>query len=306
MLPTVLSDNICSLQSSQPRFALAMDCIIDENGCINKDNISYRNVLIQVNKNYSYDDILLCNDIDYNMIFKISKNLDFNIRNSHDLVSYWMIFMNTYTGKILSENKSGIFKHIHQNNSILRDDIDSSYEMSENTFQLIRNWNNTTGKYLLYDIFDDVESNFPKYYSHVTSPIRRMVDFLNQIILLKQLKLVNNMSNKSQTFLNKWLSELDYLNSSMRNIRKIQLECEVLNKCFNDPFIMENDYQGIVFSKELKLNKKITYMVYLEKIKLLTKITTYVDLSNYSKHKFKIYLFEDEDKIRKKIRLQLL
>lgn len=303
MLPTLLSDNLCSLQSFQPRFALAMDVVINENSCIN--NITYRNVLIQVNKNYSYDDPSLYIDNHYIMLYNISKNLDFSIRNSHDLVSYWMVKMNEYTGTKLSEYKTGIFKTIHSNNSILRDDIDTGHEMSENTFQVIRNWNNTTGKYLLYNI-DNTDTNLPKYYAHVTSPIRRMVDFLNQIILLKEFNLVHNMSIQSQSFLDKWLSELEYLNSSMRSIRKIQLECELINKCFTDLSIMDNEYEGIIFSKEINSNEKITYMVYLENIKLLSKITTCNDMPNYSKHKFKIYLFEDEYKIRKKIRLQIM
>jgi exoribonuclease R len=300
----MLSDNLCSLQSFQPRFALAMDVVINENSCIN--NITYRNVLIQVNKNYSYDDPSLYIDNHYIMLYNLSKNLDFSIQNSHDLVSYWMVKMNEYTGIKLSEYKIGIFKTIHSNNSILRHDIDTRDEMSENTFQVIRNWNNSTGKYLFYNNVDHTESNLPKYYAHVTSPIRRMVDLLNQIILLKELNLVDNMSIQSQSFLNKWLLDLDYLNSSMRFIRKIQLECELINKCFTDVSIMDNEYEGIIFSKEINSNEKITYMVYLEKIKLLSKITAHNDMPNYSKHKFKIYLFEDEDKIRKKIRLQIM
>jgi len=303
MLPTMLSDNLCSLKSFQPRFALAMDVVIDENGCIN--NISYKNVLIQVNKNYSYDETTMYIDNNYIMLYNLSKNLDYSIQNSHDLVSFWMIKMNSYTGTKLSEYKTGIFKTIHLNNSILRHDIDNRDEMNENTFQVIRNWNNSIGKYLLYDI-DNTECELPKYYAHVTSPIRRMVDFLNQIILLKEFELVNNISEKSQMFLKLWLSELDYLNSAMRSIRKIQLECELINRCFKEPSIMDNRYQGTVFSKEMKSNGKITYMVYLEKIKLLSKITITNDLSNYSKHIFKIYLFEDEDKVRKKIRLQII
>jgi len=303
MLPTILSDNMCSLKCFQPSFALAMDVEIDENGCIN--NITYRNVLIQVNKNYSYNDATMYNDKHYIMLYNISKNLDFDIRNSHDLVSYWMVFMNTCTGRKLSEYKTGIFKTVYLNNPVLREDNDCWIELSENTFQVIRNWNNTSGKYLLYDS-KNIETELPKYYAHVTSPIRRMVDFLNQIILLKEFDLVKNISEKSQMFLKSWLSEIVYLNSSMRSIRKIQLECEIINRCFNDPIIMENEHEGIIFGKETKSNGKISYMVYLEKIKLLSRITTRNDMPNYSKRKFQIYLFEDEDKITKKIRLQIM
>jgi len=44
----------------------------------------------------------------------------------------------------------------------------------------------------------------------------------------------------------------------------------------------------------------------LEKLKLLSRINTHIDISNYTTHKCKMYLFEDEDKIKKKIRVQLL
>jgi len=50
----------------------------------------------------------------------------------------------------------------------------------------------------------------------------------------------------------------------------------------------------------------INYMVYLEKLRLLSRVSTHIDVLNYSKNKFKMYLFEDEDKVKKKIRLQIL
>jgi hypothetical protein len=47
-------------------------------------------------------------------------------------------------------------------------------------------------------------------------------------------------------------------------------------------------------------------MVYLEKLKLLSRITTSIDVPNLSKESFKLFLFEDEYSIRKKIRLQIV
>jgi hypothetical protein len=44
-------------------------------------------------------------------------------------------------------------------------------------------------------------------------------------------------------------------------------------------------------------------MVYLEDIRLLTRITSRLDIDNYTAHPFKLYLFEDEDKIQRKIRV---
>jgi hypothetical protein len=67
---------------------------------------------------------------------------------------------------------------------------------------------------------------------------------------------------------------------------------------------MEREYDGVVFDKVIKNDGFITYMVYLEELKLLSRITTQEELDNYSKHKFHLYLFEDEDKMKKKIRLK--
>ena len=47
-------------------------------------------------------------------------------------------------------------------------------------------------------------------------------------------------------------------------------------------------------------------MVYLEDIKLLSRITTREDIANYSSVQFKLYLFEDENRIKKKIRLHIV
>jgi hypothetical protein len=69
---------------------------------------------------------------------------------------------------------------------------------------------------------------------------------------------------------------------------------------------MDIEHAGVVFDKIVKNDGMINYMVYLEKIKLLSRISTHVDVPNYSKNMFKMYLFEDEDKVKRKIRLQII
>jgi hypothetical protein len=103
-----------------------------------------------------------------------------------------------------------------------------------------------------------------------------------------------------------WLEKLDYINGSMRSIRKVQTDCEVVNRCFTNPDIMKIEYTGIVFDKMKKSDNIYSYMIYLEDIKLLSRIICRTDVPNYSKNKFKLYLFEDEDKIKNKIRLHMV
>ena len=69
---------------------------------------------------------------------------------------------------------------------------------------------------------------------------------------------------------------------------------------------MNEIHEGIVFDKIIKYNGSISYMVYLDKLRMLTKINIANDIENYSKMKFKLYLFENEEYTKKKIRLQLM
>jgi hypothetical protein len=92
----------------------------------------------------------------------------------------------------------------------------------------------------------------------------------------------------------------------MRAIRKIQTDCELITRCFHNPEILDSTFNGVVFDKVDKNNGTISYMVFLEEIKLLSRITTKNDMENYSIKNFKLFLFEDEDKLKKKIRLQIV
>jgi hypothetical protein len=148
--------------------------------------------------------------------------------------------------------------------------------------------------------------NDSKVYIHITSPIRRLVDLLNQTIMVQHNGLVKNVTVDANKFLENWMHQMDYVNTSMRSIRKIQTECELLNRVFNHPELMDIEHEGVVFDKIMKNDGSINYMIYLEKLKLLSRINTHSDIPNYKVCKCKMYLFEDEDKIKKKIRVQLL
>lgn len=47
-------------------------------------------------------------------------------------------------------------------------------------------------------------------------------------------------------------------------------------------------------------------MVFLPELRILSRIITTHEFDNYTHHKFKLFLFNDEEKFKKKIRLQLI
>jgi len=308
MLPTVLSDTLCSLQKEQDRFAFVMDIKIDSSGKLVPESAYFATVIINVAKNYVYEDPKMVEtDETYKSIANATIKLDASVKDSHDVVAYWMIAINRMCGDYMANHQFGVFRSAKYINKNKASTLDES--LSADTRKVISMWNNVSGQYMYYNELTEHghEVMNLKSYVHISSPIRRLVDLLNQMLIFKKMNLVVNMSTEAESFLFDWLSQLEYVNTSMRSIRKVQTDCELVHRCFTQPQIMQNTHSGVVFDKVQKGDEDVyCYMVYLEHVKLLSRITLREDLPNYTYHSFKLYLFEDEDKIQRKIRIHKL
>lgn len=182
MLPLILSDSLCSLQENELRIALAMDIYFDKNGnLLENREIDYKNVVVKTRKNYVYEEKKLLKNNNYKEMMHLTKLLKPTIQDSHELVEYWMIRMNKEVGKSLKKKECGVFRQ-----AIYKNDTNETYaDLDDNTSRLIRSWNNTDCKYVLYDDNGVLRHDMMDVgeYVHITSPIRRIVDLLNQIIL---------------------------------------------------------------------------------------------------------------------------
>jgi len=359
MLPTVLSDALCSLQEGQHRFAFVMDLELEEDGSIAKNEIGeeiigFSNAVIQVHKNYRYEQDSLYADPAYRELFDISKLRDSSIDNSHDVVAHWMVEMNSICSRFLMNKKAGIFRsvsfletrsddgrqyppvtqekynrfqsRIHVTEDGMKtgiterrgggkgepgvppNDGEIGDDITPECRRVIQTWKNTSGHYLVYS--DDISQFEHKIldlrsYVHITSPIRRLVDLLNQMVF--SIKFTGtSFSQDAADFISGWINKMEYVNKAMRSIRKIQNECELLHKCSKNPGILTDIYSGFVFDKLVKNDGSIACMVYLEKLNMISRIILSTDIvKNNSRRDFKLFLFEDEDKTKKKIRLHL-
>lgn len=296
MLPTVLSDSLCSLQQGVTRFAFALDICIDSTGTIL--STSYKNVAIIVERNYRYEAReLLYENPDYTRLFDLTRTLDKNMKDSHDVVSYWMIKMNSICGENMVARQIGIFRKTQQKNTV----DENLSNVSDESRRIIQMWNNNlSGQYVVYDASLNLTHDVMKLknYVHMTSPIRRLVDLLNQMWFF------HTLSTDAHEFLENWIERIDYLNVSMRSIRKIQTDCELLHRCTVQPEILLMVHKGVVFDKVQKADGAFVYMVHLEDLRMLSRMKTYTEMENYTMHHFQIYLFEDEHSLKKKIRVQ--
>jgi exoribonuclease R len=330
MLPTILSDNLCSLQEDQTRFTFTMDLFWKKREIDTINNISnineyelidtkFTNTVINVFKNYRYEESdLLYNCPDYSRLFEFTQIMDKSCTDSHDIVTFWMTFMNKTCGEVAASKGIGIFRSAIYKNKLVYEETErtlsdiSNISISPDCKRVITTWNNTAGQYVVFDknpeknISTEHEVMKTKSYIHITSPIRRLVDLLNMYWLSRELGLLKTVSAESCEFFQSWISKIDYINESMRAIRKIQTDCEMIHRCYTSPHILDSVYEGTVFGKLVKNDGAILYMVYLDSIGILSRMTIHTDIPNYSRGRFKIFLFEDEDRMRKKIRLHLV
>ena len=92
----------------------------------------------------------------------------------------------------------------------------------------------------------------------------------------------------------------------MRSIRKVQCDCSLLDLCHNTPETMEKEYSGYLFDKITRNDVLYQYVIYLPEIKMTSRITLRDNFENYECRKFKLYIFNDEEQFKRKIRLHLL
>ena len=309
MLPTILSDCLCSLQANHTRIAFVMDVFIDStlNEII---EIKYSNCKIRVYKNYCYEDADLLKNPNYLNVLQISKQLSLkykyinNVRNSHEVVCYLMILMNFNSAKELLKHNNGIFR-----TTIINKNVMIPENLPEDVCKFVKIWNSATGQYIDASCLTEEQTVSHELldmdaYIHITSPIRRLVDLLN-IIKFQQNEHIIELSENANQFYNKWIANLEYINTTMRSIRKVQNDCSLLYKCSILPEIMDKLYEGYTFDKIVRNDGLFQYIVYLPELKLTSKITVRDDLKNYEIRQFKLFLFNNEDKCKKKIRLQI-
>ena len=71
--------------------------------------------------------------------------------------------------------------------------------------------------------------------------------------------------------------------------------------CLTDKSVMEKEYEGYVFDKIKRTDGLYQYVVYLPDLKLVSRLKERDELANYERCKFTLYVFNDQDRLKKKI-----
>jgi exoribonuclease R len=305
MLPIILSDCLCSLQADAPRYAFTLDLEIDAFGTIVEKR--FINCIIKAFKNFAYEERSLLRHPLYKCLLKSVTNLVTKypyiklINDSHDVVCYLMILMNHLSAKEMLGYNMGIFR------SAILNEVETTGFASDDVNQFIKIWRGSNCKYI------DIAANTDSFrhdileldaYIHITSPIRRLVDILN-MIKFQECSNLYKLSDTALDFYNVWSKDIDFINTTMKMTRRVQNDCNLLGMCNNNPDILEKSFDGYCFDETTTDNGFYKYNVYLPDLKITLNIVSDKSLS-YEKRQFKLFVFNNEEKMKKKIRLHLL
>uniref|UniRef100_A0A6C0F0V4 RNB domain-containing protein n=1 Tax=viral metagenome TaxID=1070528 RepID=A0A6C0F0V4_9ZZZZ len=295
MLPAVLSENLCSLLEKQTRIAFCMDVYLNSTGQLMSKH-EFKNVSIKVHSNFAYEEPKLLANKNYQMMLGLTRKMKSDINNSHDLVEYWMIYMNSKCGEQLALIQNGIFR-----TATIKENTDN--KMS----RIIRNWNDVSCKYVVFSNTENISHQLLKAdtYVHITSPIRRLVDLLNQTIFIYHMN-ISEISESASKFVKDWTRKIEYVNKKTKSIRKVQTDCDLMTMCYNNPDIVAAIHPGVVFDQVIDKDGMFKYSIYLHDLRTFGKIRTDLNISNYSDANFKLYYFGDEYDSKRKLKFQII
>ena len=226
--------NTFSLSNNIPKHAISL-IIIYQNNKI-KSSKFRKSIVFNTPLSYEEAEILKENhthdlNILHNFICKLQNKKKIHMTK---VVEYFMILYNNVGAKILYQYNNNTILRTHSCNNNINDENELSKYLSilnKNSAVYESNPKNTH--------HSDLDLN---YYTHLTSPIRRYVDIINQKNILKFLKNEEIITTNT----------LEHINIYNKHLRKFYNNYKKLNIIFNKGNI--NTYGYILNINDIKLN----------------------------------------------------
>jgi exoribonuclease R len=295
LIPYSLGEGVLSLIEKETRCVFYMDAVVKD-GLV--DSVSFGVCTIQVAKNHVYDSNELHEDIQYQTIFGIIQTMMPHhpyqkcVNDSSEVIAYLMIFMNNRAGHVLNRSGTGIFRSLTVAHPIAN--------IGPKVLQHIQNRKNGSASYKDFETHVAHGLLELDHYTHITSPIRRLVDVINMIQIL-QLEGCYRFSDNANNFCNEWMSKMEHINTSTKSTRKVQNECSLLHFVSNND-IENSEYSGYVIEKTGTSPQK--YDVYIEETKTICTMKSNLIFEDYAHIKIKFFMFQYEDSLKQKVKIR--
>ena len=321
MLPTIIGEQLCSLDQDHVRLGFVMEFTVVEHPkrgvyIQHLDGLkpSFNQCRLKVSHNFDYEENKLLKYKPYNDLKKITKILDNTVENSYDVVAYWMIETNHYVAKHMKHEKFGIFRVVKtrdEGEDCGTVEITGSTEEkkkkkhSDHIRMIIEQ--GLSGEYVTLDTVKNTaelelkhEMIEKKEYTHVTSPMRRIIDMLNQIGWVKNHVKPERIGKKVKEYYEKEEKRVKERTERIKKESQVEREVRMLKEVTKEPEVMSRKYVGEIISKKGKklvmyIKKKGWIMEMEEKEEEKEEIG--------SEKEIRIYVFENEEKMSRKVRI---
>lgn len=268
LLPTFLSENYCSLKEGTTRYSFNIHFRV-KNGKIIKKRTSISTIYIT--KNYCYEENELLSFKIYQKLWKKTNSIK-PIQDSHELISFWMIETNYYLSTCL---KNGFLRRTEK--------VENSY-------------------YEYKGFYIDIKENEKRHdilnletYTHITSPIRRLIDLLNLCFLEDDLKYIS-FRKETMELCKKWIPRVDFMNHQVTKIKKCQNRCSWI---YNIHTKKKQEERGIFLEKN-----KDEYLIFFPSSFLFKKYKSCYSFPIGEEYNFQFYYFPMEGEWNKKFQIQ--
>jgi exoribonuclease R len=285
MIPQNYTHKFCSLTQNKMSKSICIKSYFNADGTPDDSMYSIDLIDVFINQNFEYEESSLLNNTYYLKLLHLTQLIEPTTKDSHELVAFWMVKTNYVVADFLNKSKQGIFRKSTITNDFKHDLFDRNVISTQ------------------YVSFDETEQNDLKIYTHATSPIRRIADLFNQCIIHIIISPLS-FSEKGYNFVSKWSSRLDFINKSMKSIRKVQSDCKLLDLFHDKNNNPDKIYVGIILQKKTSVSLSFTYTIFVKELKIYSKIIkTNVDLNLFTEIEVCFYYFGlKERKVRCSIR----
>ena len=285
MIPEILSENYCSLNEGEKRFAFTTIIDLDKNYKVISSRINKS--IIKNNHKLTYidvDKILLnkktCSDKlkkDINLLNKVTEKIgsSFNLSPSEDnsydknekisrrMIEIIMGVNNIIVASLLSKRVPKSVLRIQNNEYIPNNEISKKIN-NEEVKKVLKYLKYSKSYYAIRKNLKDEDINHEslgvKYYTHFTSPIRRFVDLWNHICLKRIIK-NKKLEEIEENFNYQINNQINIINLKHYYYKQAYKQIELVNIFHNENINKENN-EGVVIEIE-----KNSITVYLTKIK---------------------------------------
>jgi len=288
MIPDKLSIEKISLKSDRINRAFTLELTLNKDYDIIAHTFYKSNIQVK-NLSYEYAQTLIdkSKNEDLTMLFDISKELykfkfgDISNFDTHHMVEIFMIIANVYAAKEIVDYDGAIFRK--QNKKY--QEISFKNNLLSNLFIDIN-----PASYTNYiDSNKAHDSIREEFYTHFTSPMRRYIDIIVHRILSNKYCNTNFEINYDNEHNNTFIDEL---NSTHKNLKRINFTAELYNHIFKPDFKEYDIYEGVIIG--FSFNKLRVYInkIGIINIKLFSK--QFEELFEYEIINDEIYRFYDK------------